>query len=157
MGYIYYHKGIDTEGEWGERRRLEIFSKVPIMSDDYDDDDQYEFSELPNPDYGKSSDQNPRWNTSYQTIGWNCINSDQYITELRYDRDWNELMGVVEKISTLTFEVHICNWKTEIFSENYPYTDVHFAGVDKTGKTKMIDLCYQTIVEFIEWYNDCGK
>ncbi len=70
-----------------------------------------------------------------------------------FHSNWNWFMPVVEKIATLETEVHICNWKTEIFSEHFPYKDVHFAEVDKTHKTKMIELCYKAVLEFIKFYN----
>ncbi len=66
--------------------------------------------------------------------------------------DVNERLPV-EKIETLNFEIVICTWKTEIFSKDFPYKNEEFSHVDKTGKSKMIELCYKAVVEFIKWYN----
>ena len=53
MGYTFYHKGvdIDTSDIGGIYERFEVFSKVPIMVDEYPEEDQYYFSDFPNPDF----------------------------------------------------------------------------------------------------------
>ncbi len=102
LGYKYYHAGIDIDYSdcGGIYDRKEIFSKVPIISQDFPENDQYYFAELPNPDY-KSDKPVTTWNTHIETISWSTINSGKWITDLDYHSDWNSLMKVVEAIESL--------------------------------------------------------
>lgn len=101
MGYTYYHKGVDIDYSdiGGLYERFEVFSKVPILVDEYPEDDQYYFSRMPNPDYGNKN--NPRWNPNLEKLEWNSINYMEYKTDLKYYEDWNQLMPVYIKLVKL--------------------------------------------------------
>ena len=77
-------------------------------------------------------------------------NYDVEISSLKYHKDWNWLMEVVEKIESLGYRIeivkHICriylsNKETIVISENIP----------------KIEAVYSTVVEFIKWYNNQNK
>ena len=77
-------------------------------------------------------------------------NYDVEISSLKYHKDWNWLMEVVEKIESLGYRIeivkHICriylsNKETIIISENTP----------------KIESVYLACVEFIKWYNNQNK
>lgn len=99
MGYIYYHKGVDIDFSecGGIYDRCEIFSKVPILVNEYPENDEYTFKEVPNPDFGKEKPD--RWNPSIEFLDWGNLN--EYKTELKYHNDWNKLMPVYIKIVEL--------------------------------------------------------
>lgn len=99
MGYTYYHKGVDIQDEYKLTERKEIFSKVPIEVKEYPDDDQYYFKDLPNPDY--QNEKSKRWRSDWETLGWDTLNRENYITDLKYYYSWDWLMPVVERIESL--------------------------------------------------------
>ena len=77
-------------------------------------------------------------------------NYDVEISSLKYHKDWNWLMEVVEKIESLGYRIeivkHICriylsNKETIIISENIP----------------KVEAVYNACVEFIKWYNNQNK
>ena len=97
LGYKYYHKGVDIdESECGGiYTRKEIFSKVPILVDEYKKENQYYFSNLPNPDYKKK---NPKkWSSDLEFLSWSTLNSENYITDLKYNLSWDELIPACKK------------------------------------------------------------
>lgn len=102
MGYTFYHKGvdIDTSDIGGIYERFEVFSKVPIMVDEYPEEDQYYFSDFPNPDFKNAN--NPKWNSDYEFLSWSTLNYHDFKYGLRYHSDWNELREVIEHIDSLT-------------------------------------------------------
>lgn len=152
MGYIYYHKGIDMDNEdaycGGLYNRKEIFSKVPIISKDYPDDDQYYFAELPNPDY-MSLDPNPTWNTSYETLPWSTINARQYITDLDYHQSWRTLMEVLDKIESLGYNTNLFTAGGDKCLSIFRKDDINIVTVN----TSKLEACYKGIVQFIQQYN----
>ena len=73
-----------------------------------------------------------------------------FAEQLKFHKDWNWLMEVVEKIESLGYRIeivkHICriylsNKETIIISENTP----------------KIEAVYIACVEFIKWYNNKNK
>lgn len=144
MGYTFYHQGIDIDDSdcGGIYTRIEVFSKIPILVNEYPDADQYYFKDVPNPDYRVENSK--RWRNDKEFLGWNTLNYDQYITELNYHCSWNELMHVVKKIEDLGFEVQIKTNLTIIsgngFSEKFYHED-------------KLPITYKAITAFINWYN----
>ena len=67
---------IDDLDIGGLYERFEIFSKVSILVDEYPEEDQCYFKKLPNPDYKNTV--NPRWNSYYESLGWEILNSSSY-------------------------------------------------------------------------------
>ena len=62
----------------------------------------------------------------------------------KYDKDWNWLMEVVEKIEDLGFEIEINGLSCRILTPNKQ--------IETSGKTKIKGV-YNGCVEFIKWYN----
>ena len=72
--------------------------------------------------------------------------------ELSYDKDWNWLMKVVDKINTMDnykFSVNIHYHFTTI-TNNFTLMDIVDEGIDHYTKTS----CYRAVVEFIKKYNN---
>lgn len=75
--------------------------------------------------------------------------------KFEFDTAWDWLMPVVEKIVSLSFDVHIHSMK------NNAGVFVTMTGIDTWNGTplihnsdeKPIDSVYQAIVEFIKWHN----
>lgn len=158
MGYIYHHKGIDIDFSdcGGIYDRKEIFSKIPIISEDYPDSDQHYFADIPNPDYNKPETEESVWNPDLKTISWASLNNEQYIYDLKYDSSWNELMPVLEKIENMGHKTIIGGGD---FWDNYCNimygVSTKYHGEIKnrgTGSTKLIAV-YNAIIQFIDWYD----
>ena len=97
-------------------------------------------------------------NTALQTIAerlkddeiWLPFHNVESINNLKYHKDWNWLIEVIENIESLGYRIeivkHICriylsNKETIIISENIP----------------KIEAVYNACVEFIKWYNNQNK
>ncbi len=152
MGYIHYHKGvdIDTSECGGIYDRCEVFSKVPILVDEFPESDQYYFSDLPNPDFGNND--NPRWNSDYKELSWATLNYHSYRTSLAYHNDWNQLQEVVEKIKEMEYPImiyqsHVQN-TAEIFGN--AINDRHFIVRESSTVLKPIEIMWSAIVRFID-------
>ena len=103
MGFTHYHPGIDIDDGTvgGIYNRFEIFSKIPILAEEYPEDDQYYFSNIPNPDYGKPG--KTQWRNDLRTIPWDAMN-DEYIYDVRYHEKWGWLMPVAQKIKDMMID-----------------------------------------------------
>jgi len=90
--------------------------------------------------------------TDEQLEGW-------IAKELRYHSSWNQLMVVIEKISTLAinnfgvpdFVIH--SDQTFIYDDDNNEWFINY--VSKEGK--LINAAYLTVVDFIKWYNTQEK
>ena len=69
---------------------------------------------------------------------------------ISYHSSWDQLMPVVDKIEDMGWIVSIQKGYCEIFPEE-PLVDDEFSNKSDTLKIKKIELCFQTVVEFIEW------
>ena len=80
-------------------------------------------------------------------------NYDVEISSLKYHEDWNWLIEVVEKIESLNyvFEIKI-TWCRIKQIENGNVIVLRW----EEDKTK-IEAVYNTVVEFIKWYNNQNK
>ena len=97
IGYTHYHKGVLMKDEYKGYEFKEIFSKIPIEVDEYPEDEQCYFKDFPNPDFGK--ERGERWNPGYEFLDWGILHSSEYIYDLKYHLDWNELMHAWEIFS----------------------------------------------------------
>lgn len=86
---------------------------------------------------------------------------DDYLTlkDLKYHKDWNWLMSVVEKIENLQdenncaiYNVQIEQSFTEIIDNHTSETIIY--NIDADSK---IEAVYNTVIEFIKWYNEQNK
>ena len=144
MGYKYYHPGvdIDTSDCGGIYERLEMFSTIPIETNEYPKDDQYY---VKNDYYIKS----------------NGILGNVYFHEAKYHSSYDWLMPVLEKIRQITTfsyiniynkgittgcEIRIFNIDNEELFYTYPKLN--------TEGQKLIDIVYLAIINFIKWYNE---
>ena len=79
--------------------------------------------------------------------------------ELEFHSDWNWLMSVVEKIENLQdenncaiYNVQIEQSFTEIIDNHTSETIIY--NIDADSK---IEAVYNTVIEFIKWYNEQNK
>ncbi len=156
MGYIYYHKGIDVNDDYcgGMYTRTEIFSKVPILSKDYEENDQYYFADVPNPDFGKLTGER-KWRDDIETLGWDTINSTKYITDLDYDWNWNSLMPVIDKIEASGYDFDMSKKegsKRKITECRIWYSISNWEDIYNASESR-IEAAYKTVVGFIKWEN----
>ena len=86
--------------------------------------------------------------------GYGLVEQDLLFAEqLKFHKDWNWLMEVVEKIESLGGAVCIGNcvmiifYLTDVMGESYSKTR------ELIGETK-IEAVYNACVEFIKWYNE---
>ena len=86
---------------------------------------------------------------------------DDYLTlkDLKYHKDWNWLMSVVEKIENLQdenncaiYNVQIEQSFTEIIDNHTSETIIY--DIDADSK---IEAVYNIVIEFIKWYNEQNK
>jgi hypothetical protein len=83
---------------------------------------------------------------------------DDYLTlkDLKYHKDWNWLMEVVEKIENLQDENNCAIYNVQIeqsFTEiidNHTYETIIY-NIDADSK---IEAVYDSCIEFIKWYNE---
>jgi hypothetical protein len=71
--------------------------------------------------------------------------------ELKYHKSWDWLIPVVQKIDEMGYNVHISRISckiTPILEDDNVITSFVCGDVDKK-----IELVYDTVVEFIKWYN----
>ncbi len=74
--------------------------------------------------------------------------------EMKYHKSWNWLMNVVEEIEENTpYKINILECECEIYSMvSDGFITSKNSVIDKSRDTK-IEAVYESIVEFIEWYN----
>ena len=87
---------------------------------------------------------------------WDIMNTNNSIYtlrthELRYDKSWDCLMSVVDKIESMGYEVNIQPGFTEISGG-----ECNVSTYAEDGDTKIF-LAYLCVVEFIKWYNDASR
>jgi hypothetical protein len=71
----------------------------------------------------------------------------RYVADLKYHKDWSELMAVVEKIENLGYEVIIAESKCKIRANTDHYNEV-ISNIDLTGSK--LDATYKAVVEFVK-------
>ena len=71
--------------------------------------------------------------------------TDNTFDELRFDVDWDWLMGVVDKIESLGYDV-------QIILDYCTITNGDYSETTQMGGNKIHNV-YAACVEFIEWYN----
>lgn len=107
----------------------------------------------------------------YKIDGWYLYRTHN---ELRYHRDWNWLMTVLDKIENIAdVEISIRGWRTEIDGQEKQIKNCIIRVPDRNGErdfetggwedylfsiihgddTKIL-ATYKCVVEFIKWYND---
>ena len=76
------------------------------------------------------------------------------VMAMLYEKSWDWLMPVVEKIATINpvQQVSVSTLKTRIWFS----VSSKESFIEAQGKS-MINKCYNTVVEFIKWYNQQSK
>lgn len=155
MGYIYYHKGVDIDFSecGGIYDRCEIFSKVPILVNEYHENDEYTFKEVPNPDF--KNKKNPKWNPDYETLSWATVNYGEYKTHpaINYNEDYNRLNKVIEKIKEMKYPIMIYQSHIQNTCEIYDLKGEHYIVRESSTILTPIELVWLTVVNFIKIYN----
>jgi hypothetical protein len=84
----------------------------------------------------------------------NVMVKSYYLHELEYHKSWSWLMPVVEKIATIKHvqQVSVSTLKTRIWFDVSSMNS--FVEVDGDS---MIQKCYNTVVDFVKWYNQQSK
>ena len=152
MGYTYYHPGVDIDYSdcGGLYTKYEVFSKVQIEVDEYDD--QCHFKKLPNPDY--NVDGEVKWNRDVETLGWDTLSSgkfmikkvsDDYYSDIQfkdYHESWDQIMPVVKSILV---DREVPKKETKGW---YAYHSIEM-------KLAMVDIksVHKDVIEYIEWHN----
>lgn len=77
-------------------------------------------------------------------------NDSGYLTPLSYDKSWDWLMPVVEKIENLGFEFFIVENRCKVKHN----TDKSIEVLSYLEGGTKLEITYQTVVEFIKWYNE---
>ena len=145
MGYTYFHKGIDMD--WsdigGMHERKEVFSKVPILTNEFPDDDQYYFASLPNPDFLKEG--KTQWRNDLKELDWDTLNRESFLVDLDYDSNWNSLMPVISKCYTLPPPNNNEGWsKADRIQYRIPEYDIFGDNITNV---------FRQVIRFLEWYN----
>lgn len=79
---------------------------------------------------------------------------EYFMTErLKYQKDWNALMEVVEKIEEGDWIVEIAINHCKIWNTEAEYPDILSEG-HKDRSLKKIDVVYQAVIQFIQFYNE---
>ena len=106
MGYKYYKKVLlDWSDCGGIYEWTDVFSKIPILTNDYLEDEQRYFQNgFPGKDYAK------------------------IIYNPNYDGDWNQLMPVIEKILLIATELNDLE-KFSIITDQVPYINEVYKAV----------------------------
>lgn len=155
MGYIYYHKGVDIDFSecGGIYDRFEIFSKVPILVDEYPNEDQYYFSEIPNPDFGNKN--NPKWNSDLEKLGWESLNFWNYKTRngINYHESFDTIEEVIEKIKELKYPIMIYQSHIQNTVEIYDLDSKHYIVRESSTILKPIEIIWLAVVKFIKIQN----
>jgi len=76
-----------------------------------------------------------------------------YFDSLDYHSSWSELMPVVEKINSLGFFCVINEWQCKI-SRYSDYSGIISYDSITDKDTKLIDVTYKAVIEFIKWYTN---
>jgi hypothetical protein len=71
-------------------------------------------------------------------------------SELKFHKDWNWLMEVVDKIESLDFNFNITSRDATVLKNHGAIYQTLIYRIDGTKKIKAV---YNTCVEFIKWYN----
>lgn len=146
MGYTYYHSGIDIDDGTvgGIYDRFEIFSKTPILAEEYTEDDQYYFASVPNPDYLKSG--KTVWQKDLKSLSWTSLN--EYIYDVKYHEEWNWLMPVSKKIKEIIIDRYYGK-------APHMYSDIISAENELECALMNVDFkeIYNSIIQFIDAYN----
>jgi hypothetical protein len=69
---------------------------------------------------------------------------------LSFDRDWNWLIEVVEKVESLGYELFIETFEIRIEK----YRETLFRQHTKVSSQTKIEAVYNACVEFVKWYNE---
>lgn len=142
IGYTHYHKGVLIEEEYGGYEFKEVFSKIPIEVNEYPEDEQCYFKELPNPDYG--NEKSERFNHNFEKLDWDIIHREEFVTDPKYHLDWNEFM-----------HAWIC------FNEKNSPRETAWEGIGLRNRMKAamvngdLSEAFKVFVEAIKWHNVC--
>jgi hypothetical protein len=87
----------------------------------------------------------------YRLLDKGLVNPAHHYTpdQMKYHSSWDWLMPVVEKIEDIGFEFFIVENRSKVCHNTDKSIDVlsYLEGGNK------LDITYQTVVEFIKWYN----
>ena len=72
--------------------------------------------------------------------------------QMKYDKEWNWIMPVVEKIESLGYHFFIFPGNHIQINENGTISSAKICKISDSSLSK-IESFYQAIVKFIEWYN----
>ena len=84
----------------------------------------------------------------YEQQNGNCFN------ELLFDKSWDWLMSVIEKIRNNHFVTNV-NYNTggDFIIEGLTSTEVLNIIINREDFKSDLEMCYFGVVEFIKWYN----
>ncbi len=155
LGYVYFEPkvAVDYSDCGGIYHDIDVYSKIPIQVKDYGEGQKY-FVSLPNPDFGNGN--NPKWNPDIETLDWDSLNSEHYITDLEYHSSFNELMPVLNKITDLGFQIHLLSFKEFGMQNRKTISGFRINEGEKIisfeDNEDMITAIYKSVVKFVKWH-----
>jgi len=94
------------------------------------------------------------YSISKDHVSVNCENSNDAINSFckstKYHSDWNWLMEVVEKIESLGYNFNITSGDATVL---YYHCAIYQTSIYRIDGTTKIQATYETVIEFIKWYN----
>lgn len=80
-----------------------------------------------------------------------------YVGPIAYNRSWEWLMPVIDKINNLgkeyNFTIHKTYCSCSVEKGGKMYKDFHFAHSEIKYVGKEVDAAYKLVVKFLTWYN----
>ena len=92
---------------------------------------------------------------NYRVIAYDNIKVCMHPNKLNYHKDWNWLMGVVEKIEGLNYDFQILGGCWVIIKDIDPDRKEGEEIIEVSKESKILTV-YNACVEFIKWYNENG-
>lgn len=84
--------------------------------------------------------------------------ASRYWIDLEYHISWDWLMPVVEKICDIgPFDINIHSWTCEFTDESKVHTKLICRSMYPDKRLPMITIIYETVISFIQWYNENKK
>jgi hypothetical protein len=149
MGYRYVEENVlydVSDQTWKDFQPVTVYSKTPILLTERDEDGFAYLADVPNPDYGNTTNATDAlWNPDLKVINWCSLN--EYLIDLKYDTSWESLMSVVHKIGEI--ENQADSYFLEELAEFKASKEVTIFNVSIFAP---ILLVYECVIDFIRWY-----
>lgn len=162
MGFIYFEPNvlIDNSDCGGIYDPTDVYSKVPIEVNDYPEDEQKYFKDLPNPDFGNKDSK--RWRSDLKKLSWATLNWNNYMTDLKFHESWDWLIPALNKAYGIIDDFYEKDKENEerkyytIRTTLFNVLNTFLSNEYENGKkTEMYNVsrAWKHLLDFIECYN----